>query len=244
MRCSVACHPNAHNLFASDPEYGKVVSQVADTIRMEHGRLINLLRRFLYSYERYGRPPSKQDEQIPIDNCPPVSPLQKIRVHFSAGATYYAPSDPSGIGGMRREYIRATPAWHRERLPRFDCVFVKHDWDGDDAEGLLAVARIVFFFSFKFRRVEYQCALVHWYDFAEDTKHKITGMYTIRAGNLDGRPSLSIIMLDSISRAAHLIPDYGPEFVPVSLGPSDTLDHFDTFFVNKFIDYTAFDFLD
>ena len=35
----------------------------------------------------------------------------KVSVFSSAIATFYAPSDPSGKHGMRRERIRSTPSW-------------------------------------------------------------------------------------------------------------------------------------
>ncbi|KAJ6451547.1 hypothetical protein C8R45DRAFT_766751, partial [Mycena sanguinolenta] len=36
-----------------------------------------------------------------------------LSVYHSAVATFYAPSDPSGICGMQREHIRSTPAWRK-----------------------------------------------------------------------------------------------------------------------------------
>ena len=35
----------------------------------------------------------------------------KVKIFYSAVATFRAPSDPSGITGMHREYIRAMPSW-------------------------------------------------------------------------------------------------------------------------------------
>ena len=35
----------------------------------------------------------------------------KVSVFRSAVATFYAPSDDSGIRGMQREHIRSTPSW-------------------------------------------------------------------------------------------------------------------------------------
>ncbi|KAJ7918853.1 hypothetical protein B0H13DRAFT_2433842 [Mycena leptocephala] len=65
--------------------------------------LPNMIRRFLYSQEH---PDSDiPTENIPIGDCP-LCP-KKIKVFSSAVATFYAPSDQSGIGGMYRERIRA-----------------------------------------------------------------------------------------------------------------------------------------
>ncbi|KAF9784557.1 hypothetical protein BJ322DRAFT_1006988 [Thelephora terrestris] len=50
----------------------------------------------------------------------------RVSVFHSATATFRAPSNPSGPGGMYREVIRSTPWWTRGDVsgPRRDCVFV------------------------------------------------------------------------------------------------------------------------
>lgn len=50
------------------------------------------------------------DTLLDDDIMPPASYYvdEQISVFSSAVATYYAPSDLSGIGGMHHEYIRAT----------------------------------------------------------------------------------------------------------------------------------------
>ncbi|KIL61333.1 hypothetical protein M378DRAFT_82595, partial [Amanita muscaria Koide BX008] len=45
-----------------------------------------------------------------------------VYVYPSAVATYCAPSDLSGVGGMFREQIRSTHSW-RSGPERRDCVF-------------------------------------------------------------------------------------------------------------------------
>ncbi|KAG2121642.1 hypothetical protein BD769DRAFT_1361146, partial [Suillus cothurnatus] len=52
--------------------------------------------------------------------------LNKISVFNSASSRFYAPSDLSGIGGMRVEHIRACPSWRNEHS-RNDCVFINMD---------------------------------------------------------------------------------------------------------------------
>ncbi|KAG1770410.1 hypothetical protein EV702DRAFT_978088, partial [Suillus placidus] len=47
----------------------------------------------------------------------------KINVFNSACSRFFVPSDISGIGGMRREYIHTCPIWRNEH-PWYDCVFV------------------------------------------------------------------------------------------------------------------------
>ncbi len=85
-----------------------------------------------------------------------------ISVYHSATANFFMPSDISGVGGMRKEVIRAAPSWHRGP-PRFDCVFVETDGQLDGFRGL-HVARIKLFFSFKLQGHFVSCALVHWFE--------------------------------------------------------------------------------
>ncbi|KAF8805466.1 hypothetical protein BYT27DRAFT_7104486 [Phlegmacium glaucopus] len=42
--------------------------------------------------------------------------ISPISVYHSAVASFYAPSDPSGIQGMHCEWIQSTPSW-RYRAP-------------------------------------------------------------------------------------------------------------------------------
>ena len=48
--------------------------------------------------------------------------ISPISVYHSTIALFYAPSDPSGICGMRHEHIQSTPSW-RNAGPRHDCAF-------------------------------------------------------------------------------------------------------------------------
>ena len=53
------------------------------------------------------------------------------------------------------------------------------------------------------------------------------------------QPSLEIINVDSILRAAHLIPVFGQEFMEKAVDPNDTLEKYAEFYVNKFADHHA-----
>ena len=100
---------------------------------------------------------------VALEVCPKVSSSLQIRDFHSASATYYAPSDLSGIGGMHRERIRATPSW-QTGAGRYDCVFVDREPEVDGLAGLY-VARVKLF------DIEddtgaagnYPCALVEWF---------------------------------------------------------------------------------
>jgi hypothetical protein len=163
-----------------------------------------------------------------------------IRVFNSAVATFYAPSDISGIGGMRCERIHATDTW-RHGPGRHDCVFVNTD---SAAEGMRGtdIARVKLLFSFKHEDSTYPCALVHWYSHVEDSPDEDTGMWVVEPDYCeDGTHFVSVIHLDAIFRAAHLMPVYGDKFVPTHLCYTQSLDAFRAYYVNKYIDHHAFE---
>lgn len=165
----------------------------------------------------------------------------KISVYPSALAMYYAPSDISGIGGMRRERIRAVTSW-RKGPPRYDCIFVSTNTAVEGMRGL-DVARVQLFFSFKAAGNDYPCALVHWYSRVSDEPDEATGMWIVEPDiHTDGSPVLAVIHLDTIVRAAHLIGTYGEGFIPKTIHCDNSLDSFYSYYVNKFVDHHAFDF--
>ena len=95
--------------------------------------------------------------EVALSACPLFD--GKIHIHNSAVAIFYAPRDPSGSGGMRREYLRATPSWRKGPV-RYDCAFLTMD---PEVAGMLgmAVVRLRLLFSFSFEGKVYPCALVH-----------------------------------------------------------------------------------
>ncbi|KZT70892.1 hypothetical protein DAEQUDRAFT_688244 [Daedalea quercina L-15889] len=167
-----------------------------------------------------------------------VRPNMHVHVFHSAVATYHAPGDPSGIGGMRREHIRATPSWHNGPA-RYDCAYVTKNPMAAGFRGLYAV-RIRLFFSFKFQSVLYPCALVEWFEPHGDGPDEDTGMWVVTPEfDDDGCRPCEVIHLDTIYRSAHLIGVYGDGFLPPGFLASDSLDAFQAFWVGKWIDYHA-----
>ncbi|THG94044.1 hypothetical protein EW026_g7344 [Hermanssonia centrifuga] len=145
---------------------------------------------------------------------PPCLPVQSIKVYHSAAATFYAPSDISGIGGMRRERIRATPSWFKGPA-RYDCVFAENDSTVEGFRGLHA-ARVRTFLSFKSGGVEYPCALIQWFSPVADEPDELTGLWVVEPDfDGDNRPFL---------RYFH---------------QSQSLDAFKTYYVNKYADHHA-----
>lgn len=164
--------------------------------------------------------------------------LFKILVFTSATATFYAPSDISGIGGMRRECIRATPSW-RKGPARYDCVFVETDPDAVGMKGL-HVARIRLFFSFKYEGEVFPCALVEWFQRVSHELDDLTGLWVVEPecdGN--GIQECGVIHLDTIMHGAHLIGVYGSDRLPSFFHFSESLDVFRAFYVNKYVDHHA-----
>jgi hypothetical protein len=142
---------------------------------------------------------------------------------------------------MRREYIRATPAWRKGRA-RYDCIFINARPELAGMCGL-EVARVFLFFSFVHQDVSYPCALIQWFCVIGDEAEDETGLWMVEPDvNEDGQPNLTVIHLDTIFHAAHLVPAYRTSnFVRRSLSMHETLDEFKTFYINKFVDHNAFE---
>ncbi|KAF8488764.1 hypothetical protein F5888DRAFT_1796301 [Russula emetica] len=202
---------------------------------------VMLIRQFLHGQLH---PDSEAQSLISADDTlnalPDFHNSEKISVYNSASVTFYAPSDLSGIGGMRRERIRVVRSW-RKGPSRYDCVFVVTD---DTAEGMrsLDVARVQLLFSFTYADTYYPCALVHWFLRVGDNPDEDTGLWMVEPDRdaANSSPHAAVIHLDTVFRAAHLIGVYGSDFLPKDLSFTDSLDAFRLFYVNKFIDNHAF----
>lgn len=159
-----------------------------------------------------------------------------ISVFHSAVATFLSPSDPSNSHGMRRERIRSTPSW-RGSGERRDCAFVVEDDTKPGMRGMVVV-RVKLFFSFHYNGVYFPCALVEWFDRVRYDDS--TGMWIVCPGFTRGKRDTSVIHLDSLLRAAHLIPVYsGNQLLPLDFHYSYSLHAFRAYFVNKYIDHNA-----
>ena len=81
---------------------------------------------------------------------------------------------------------------------------------------------------------------VCWFSHISEEHDEDTGMWMVQpeVGD-DGSPSISMLHIDCIFRAAHLLPIYGVD--PIGLiSPDNSLDVFPVFYVNKYIDHHAF----
>lgn len=191
-----------------------------------------LIRFFLFDQLH---PNSEQTgREVGLNRCPPFN--GRVRIFPSAIAIYYAPSDPSGPRGMHRERIRSVRSWRGGRSRR-DCVFVSHDESLPGFRGL-HIARVHLFFSFSFGQISYSCALVTWFSPVADEPDSDTGMWIVAPDVVSNHTyPMDIISLDSIIRSAHLIGVAGEDYIPREVGPSESLDVFREFYVNKFADH-------
>ncbi|KAF8869899.1 hypothetical protein CPB85DRAFT_1446504 [Mucidula mucida] len=160
--------------------YPRNLQLLAERIRQPD--LPDLARRFLY-------------DQLRLD----------VYVFHSAVASFYAPSDISGIRGMKREQIRSTPSWRDHHAHR-DCALVVTDPAQPGFAGL-SVVRVFLLFSFTHGSRTFPCALVQWYKKHGTRPDATTGMWVVKPEHYPGgRPVLSVIHLETLIRAAHLLP--------------------------------------
>lgn len=196
--------------------------------------LPELSRRFLHD-QLHPDGPSSSD--IDLEDCPQIT--SKISVFNSAVATFYAPSDPSGVCGMRRERIRSARSW-RNRGPRRDCAFVVQDQSKPGMRGL-AVVRVQLLFSFEHQGVVYPCALVEWFKRFGRSPDEATGMWKVRPEFHGHSRDITVLHLDTFLRAAHLIPVHGDDPLPVDFDYTYSLEEgvFGLYYVNKYADHHA-----
>jgi hypothetical protein len=197
--------------------------------------LVRLCRTFVANhqadYQPDGLPPPL--EGIDISNVP-------VRVFSTATALYHAPSDPSSHG-LQRERMHCY-CGSASRGSRRDCVLV--EVDPKESPGGVQAARLKLIFSFEYGNEPFDCALVHWYNDISQDPDVDTGMRMVKPSwILEGVPDLDIIPLDAIIRPAHLEPVFGPQAVPRKLTFTDTLDRFQAFYINSFIDHHMFDLI-
>ncbi|KAK7452202.1 hypothetical protein VKT23_012305 [Stygiomarasmius scandens] len=197
------------------------------------------IQHFLYNQRHLDMPDAPRGCDIPLHHCPELEKDQKIFLHSSAWATFFAPSDLSGLSGMRHERIRATNSWYKGAA-RYDCVFMEGDTEKEGFQGLI-VGRVFAFFRFRHFGRSYPCALVHWYSTVGDTPCPETGMWIVQPDfRRNGSSLLEVVHLDCLYRAAHLIGVTGDSRVPVrDFSSSDSLDAYEAFYVNKYVDYHA-----
>ncbi|KAI5984105.1 hypothetical protein EDC04DRAFT_3005940 [Pisolithus marmoratus] len=140
-----------------------------------------------------------------------------VSVFCSTISTFYAPSDLSGLGGMHSECIWSMPQW-RKGPTCYDTVFLEWDPDIPGMGGL------------------------HWFSNISDGPDKDTGMWVVQPDyDADGQRELEVVHVHSILHGAHLIPVYGHTHLPTNVQYTNSLDVFQAYYVNKYIDHHAFE---
>ena len=172
-----------------------------------------------------------------------ISRAEHVKVFHSARTIFCAPSNPSATTGMYHETIRATPSWNRGEIPgpQYDCIFISDGLSSDLGMGGLLVACVLLFFSFTIDGELHQCALVHWFSTFGDQPNPNNGMRVITPDYSGTDRDVSVIHIDSIVRAAHLLPIFDKQPLPHTLNYTRTLDSFQGFYVNKYIDYHVYE---
>ncbi|KAG1864362.1 hypothetical protein F4604DRAFT_1882080 [Suillus subluteus] len=205
---------------------GTCLSETLKVLKLAIPHIYNILRRFLFG--QVNPDDERSPSEVPLALCPQFD--GRIQVFNFMSSTFYAPSDHSGIGGMHREHICACPVWRNE-APRYDCVFVNTDASVEGMGGMDIACGI-----------SYPCAVVCWFDKADNGPDEDTGMWIVKPSYDNGdSPLIGIIHVDSIYRAAHLIPLYGTHAIQQDLKHYDSYDAFCAFYVNKFADHHAFE---
>jgi hypothetical protein len=106
----------------------------------------------------------------------------------------------------------------------------------------LDITRIQLFFSFAYNSTKYPCALMHWFSHVAESVDRDMGMWVVEPDSADDRrPLASVIHLDTIICAAHLLLVFEEGFISRFLSSTDTLDEFLTFYVNKYVNHHAFE---
>ncbi|KAH9913704.1 uncharacterized protein BXZ73DRAFT_92935 [Epithele typhae] len=227
--------PQAEVTLSAWPAYKKRAHVVAQILQQP--RLVEMLRRFLYAQLNLDNPDAENHANVDLLQCPFLHARTLLSVYHSATAVFYAPSDVANPGGMTREMIRSTPRWWKGHA-RYDTVLVNLGGDAVHAETIdgMMVARVHAFVSVPYDGNTYECAIVRWY-VREEQIDLATGMWIVHPELENGHPVYDVIPVASIVRACHLISVYGRTRVPDTFHFSDSLDAFNRYYLNMYVDY-------
>ena len=200
----------------------------------DEAHLDELIRRFLFDQlHADGDGDNIESSDVELAQCPKF--YGRVAVYRTAHATFYAANELSGDHGMHRELIRSNLSWRGH--PRFDTVLINFDPDQPGMQGM-AVGRVKGLMRIKHQGTDYPCALIDWFDTVSPHPSDVTGMFIVTPELSEvGEQLSSIVHLDAIVRAVHLMPFFGDTTMPLDFHYSYSLDAFDSFYVNKYGDY-------
>ncbi len=101
----------------------------------------------------------------------------------------------------------------------------------------MGVVRVLLFFSFEYDNMHYPFALVEW--FKKVGLNPVTGMWIVHPDIVHGRQEHLVVHLDLFLYAAHLVPVFGTHKLPWDFHFTLSLDAFNAYYVNKYIDHHA-----
>lgn len=153
----------------------------------------------------------------------------------------YARSEDSGTTGMHTQTVRSHLRWRNGR-PRYDTVLIQNGDDDDSVCGMLA-GRVLSFFFFAYNDVRYDTALVEWFLPVGEEPDPITGMWVVQPEIRHGQRHVGLIHVETIVRECHLIGLYGKDRLPKDFHFSFSLDAFNTFYLNHYIDYHSHEYI-
>ncbi|KAF7791555.1 hypothetical protein EIP86_002571 [Pleurotus ostreatoroseus] len=156
--------------------------------------LNSLVDRFLY--DQLYADDTHTSSDVPEDEWP--SFYGRISVYQSARATFYAPNELAGMGGMHRETIRSSSHWRGE-CRRWDTVLINVDPATPGFRGMI-VGRVRAFLAFTHNGIKYPCALVEWFLRQDDEPDPDTGMWIVEpeVDPQDGERIIGLVHIDSI----------------------------------------------
>ena len=99
------------------------------------------------------------------------------------------------------------------------------------------IVRVLLFFSFEYNGVEYPCAAIEWFETVG--LDNVTGLWVVHPNVTQGKQDKSILHLDSFLRGVHLILKDGTQRLLVDFHFSYSLDVFEVYYVNKYINHYA-----
>ncbi|TFK27216.1 hypothetical protein FA15DRAFT_586638 [Coprinopsis marcescibilis] len=108
------------------------------------------------------------------------------------------------------------------------------------------IAQVRLFFSFldPYSNKMQSCALVNWFPTVGTSRDLVTGLWVVeREEEENGYRELQIIPLVSIVRGAHLLPVFGTGRLPEGFSYTDSLEVFERYYVNSYIDYHTHEML-
>ncbi len=178
-------------------------------------------------------------EIVALQEC--LQFYRRISRFQSGRAIMYARSEDSGTTGMHTQTVRSHPRWRNGR-PRYDTVLIQNGDDDDPVRDMLA-GRVLSFFSFAYNDVRYDTALVEWFLPVGEEPDPITGMWVVQPEIRHGQRHVGLIHVETIVRECHLIGLYGKDRLPKDFHFSFSLDAFNTFYLNHYIDYHSHEYI-